>query len=381
MLIFVLVFVVVGVPARTWSDAFTGGELFIGRSVKPSAGARTFTAGLRASGAPLDLAIGTARDRMIEEGVTEACGSNSTCRTETHQALDRLARLSHDEWARIEQASTDTAALDRELEALGVPSDERQRIEQFVSQTATTPEERRQTIALARHVAETRANILLTPFIEVNLDLLRWMAEMPLVLTLYEHRTDVAIANFNTDVRFGHHFDVGFATLGLSYGLHLYFPTGGEAANPAAYAFLFHSPRYLNSYLTWAPYVVGGVDLSFVTFQTYGEIVSMHKVRRGARFSHIQFFQYGVGLTLFPDFFVSVVGEINGMVPVNNAGDFQALFGLGGVRFRFFILEAGVAVQAPILSRTTGVHLPPIQGIRVDRLSKLSVMARIGFEF
>lgn len=377
--------VLAGVPGVVRSEPFTGSDLFIGRSVKPAAGARTFTAGLRASGAPLDLAIGRTRERLIDEGVSEACGSNQTCQTETRQAVDKLSNLGDDQWARIEQAAGDKAALSQELQSLvaagEISATDKQQIENFVSKNATTPEERRQTVTLARQVAETRANILLTPYVEVNLDLLKVMAELPLVLTLYENRTDVGIGNFNADVRFGHHFDVAVATLGLSYGLHLYFPTGGEAAGPAAYAFLFHSPRYLKGYLSWAPYVVGGVDFPFVTVQTYGELVSMHKVRGSASVSNIQFFQYGVGLTLLPDFFVSVVGELNGMVPLNHAGDFNALFGLGGLQFRFFIVKAGVAVQAPIYSESSGANLPAIQGISVNRLAKLSVMAHAGFEF
>ncbi len=380
-----MVIMVVGVPGVVRSEPFAGGDLFIGRSVKPAAGARTFTVGLRASGAPLDLAIGSTRERLIEEAVSQACGSNQTCQSETRQAVDRLSTLDDNQWTRIEQAAGDPAALSQELQsqvaAGNLTPTQKQEIENFVSKNATTPEERRQTIALARRVAETRANILLTPYLEVNLDLLKVQAELPLVLTLYEHRTDVGLGNLNTDVRFGHHFGLGVATLGLSYGLHLYLPTGSEAADPAAYAFLFHAPRYLNSYLSFAPYLVAGADLPFVTVQAYGELVSMHKVRGGARVSSIQFFQYGIGLTLLPDFVVSVVGELNGMAPLNHADDFNALFGLGGLQFRFFIVKAGVAVQAPIYSKMSASNLPAIQGIPVQRLAKLSVMAHAGFQF
>lgn len=381
----VALIVLAGIPGVARSDPFAGSDLFLGRSVKPAAGARTFTAGLRASGAPLDLAIGSTRERLIDEGVSEACGSNQTCQTETRQAVDKLSNLGDDEWGRIEQAAGDEAALSRELQSLvaagEISATDKQQIENFVSKNAPTPEKRRQTVALARRVAETRANILLTPYVEVNLDLLKVMAELPFVLTLYENRTDLGLGNVNADVRFGHHFDVGVATLGLSCGLHLYFPTGGEAAGPATYAFLFHSPRYLHGYLSWAPYVAAGVDFPFLTVQTYGELVGMHKVRGSASVSNIQFFQYGVGLTLLPDFFVSVVGELNGLAPLNNARDFNALFGLGGLQFRFFIVKAGVAVQVPIYSKTTGTNLPAIQGIPVGRLAKLSVLAQVGFEF
>ncbi len=377
--------VLVGVPRVVRSEPFAGTDLFMGRSVKPAAGARTFTAGLRASGAPLDLAIGSARERLIDEAVGKACGSNQSCQTQTRQAVDELSNLSDAEWARIEQAAGDQAALSQELQSLvaagQISATDKQQVENFVSKNATTPEERRQAVTLARRVAETRASILLTPYVEVNVDLLKIMAELPLVLTLYENRTDMGLGNLNADVRFGHHLDLGVATLGLSYGLHLYVPTGGDAAGPAAYAFLFHSPRYLKGYLSWAPYVAGGVDFPFVTVQTYGELVSMHRVRGSAGVSNLQFFQYGLGLTLFPNFVVSVVGELNGMVPLNHAKDFNALFGLGGLQFRFFIVKAGVAVQAPIYSEPSGANLPAIQGISVGRLAKLSVMAHAGIEF
>jgi len=373
------------VPAAGSAEPFAHAELFLGRSVKPPAAARSVTLGLHANGAPLDLAIGKTRDRLIDESVQEACGSNATCKTKTREAIQKLETLSDADWARIESAAGSSATLDQQLNQLvasgQITASDKQQIETFVSKNATTPDERRSTIALARQVAETRANILLAPYGIVNLELLQISAELPLVLTLYEHRTDIGIGNFNTDFRFGHRFDLSVLALGLSYGLHLYFPTGGGAADPAAYSFLFHSPRYLHRYLTWAPYVVFGADFPFVTVQTYAELVSMHRVRGGPGVSNLQYFQYGVGLTILPDFLISVVGELSGLAPLNNASDFNALFGLGGVRLRLWLLELGVAVQAPIFQKVKGFNLPPIAGISLQKLASLSVLAHVAVSF
>lgn len=372
---------IICLPAIVFAEPFESAGLFLGRAMKPPKKEKTFTAGIRAGVAPLDFALGATRDRLIDEGIAKACGENRTCRTETEAALNKIEGLSDEQWARVESVAADNNALKRELMSLGFSAEESDRIVEYVSKNAGTTEERKNVINLARKVADAKANILLSPFTEVNLDLLMVSAEIPLVLTVFEDKTEAALANINLETRFGHYFDLGLLNLGVSYGLHLYAPTGGTASNAAAYVFLQHAPKYLKSYLSAAPYVVLGLEVPFLTFQTYGEFVTMHKVRSGSGPSSRQYAHYGAGIILFPKFILSLTGELSGLASINNAEDFDALFGLGGLRLSFLFLRAGLAVQAQIYSKATGTTLPDIRGLPVGKLAKIAVLSQFAVEF
>ena len=105
-----------------------------------------------------------------------------------------------------------------------------------------------------------------------------------------------------------------------------------EGASAAQTADLFSTPKFAYGYLTLAPYLVAGVDFTWVTLQASVEIDSMHAVRGDPSVTSIQYLRYGAGVVVLPrlnpKWTVSAIGELNGLAPIHNAGPYNALFGL-----------------------------------------------------
>lgn len=352
---------------------FEGSELFMGRNIKPAKRAKTFTVGIKAAGAPLDFAASTLKDQAIHD----ACGGNQTCENTVTQGLNKLASLSDNDWNALVTAvqNADKTAYEQEAKKAGLTNDQVNQVDAYLKQ-ACPKGQSCSTLNAIRYVAQSKASILLGPYVDINLAPIEIFADFPIVLVLSQGSTDAGIGNLNVELKMAKHFDVKLVNLGVGGGLHLYFPTGSKDSERAAFGFLFHAPRYLFGYLSWAPYLVVGMDSRLITVQGYGELVFSHKVRSrdDTLSSNIIHARYGFGLTLLPDFFISLVGEINGLAPVYKSDDYLVLYGSGGLQFHLWVLKFGVSAIAPIYQGTKkGETLPSIYGINVNQLSKFSL--------
>jgi hypothetical protein len=364
---------------------FEGSELFMGRNIKPAKRAKTFTVGIKAAGAPFDFAVSALKDQAIKD----ACKGDQTCENTVTQGLDKLASVSDEEWNELENAVNTKSESDfkKVTTAHGISDDQSDKLYQYFDKACSDREKCGQALNAARYadvINKSKASILLGPYVDINLAPIEIFAEFPIVLVLSKGSTDAGIGNLNVELKMAKHFDVKLVNLGVGGGLHLYFPTGSKDSERAAFGFLFHAPRYLFGYLSWAPYFVVGMDSRLVTVQGYGELVFSHKVRSrdDTLSSHIIHARYGVGLTFFPDFFISLVGEINGLAPVYKSDDYLVLYGSGGLQFHLWVLKFGVAVITPIHQwKQEGDSLPPIYGVNVNQLSKFSLTANAALVF
>ena len=156
-----------------------------------------------------------------------------------------------------------------------------------------------------------------------------------------------------------------------------------EGASAAQTADLFSTPKFAYGYLTLAPYLVAGVDFTWVTLQASVEIDSMHAVRGDPSVTSIQYLRYGAGVVVLPrlnpKWTVSAIGELNGLAPIHNAGPYNALFGLAGVQLRLYLLKLAIAVQVPLVSHQE--NLGQIGGIDFGSLAKYYVLTRLAFVF
>jgi hypothetical protein len=132
-------------------------------------------------------------------------------------------------------------------------------------------------------------------------------------------------------------------------------------------------------YLTLAPYLVAGLELPLVTLQAHLELDTMHAVRGDPAKTSIQYLRYGTALLIAPRFFVGLVAELNGLVPLNDAALFDALFFTGGLQFKIWILKLSVAAQLPVYHQKE--DLGSLGGVDVGELSAYSVLTRISFVF
>jgi hypothetical protein len=109
------------------------------------------------------------------------------------------------------------------------------------------------------------------------------------------------------------------------------------------------------------------------------EMASSSKVRSGTGYDSYQYLKWGAGLVILPKFMFSIVGEINGLVPIANAAGYDAIFAVGGIQFKLLWFKLGVAVQAPIKKPKDA--LGSIGGMDIGTLSSFAVMARFGLVF
>lgn len=382
-------FVLTWMLALVWSSnamasGFAGNELWVGRSVKQSKKERDFTIGIDAKFSPMDIANQGIQDEA-KNAMVDQCnqlGVVADCNGAVDQAFDAIAAIPDSQWDAIKNLTSNPTLLEQELIKAGVPADSAAAVRNYVENpnADVTPAE---ALDLAKAVSRQKGvTILLEPYANLNFDLVEFQLGVPMIINVYDSSTDFTLGNFNTDLKFGHLWDSGVATVGLSYGVHLYFPTAyQDRANAAAFGDLFQTPKYLHGYMSFAPYIVTGVDLPFIAIQVYAEIASMHKVWGGTtgQSKHIQYFKYGTGLTILPDFVISIIAELDGMVPINNASAFNTLFVVGGLRLNIVWFSFSAAVQAPVYGWDRNYSDLGIKDF--NQLSRIGIIGRFAFIF
>jgi len=365
------------------ASGFAGNELWGGRSVKQSKKERDFTIGLDAKFSPMDIAKfgvqDAAKNAMVDQCIkTEAVAD---CQDAVDQAFVHIADIPDSEWAVIENMAANPAQLEQKLIEAGVPQDSARAVRNYAENPNNdiTPAD---ALDLAKQVSrQNGVTILLEPYANLNFDLVEFQVGTPMIINAYKSSSDFTLGNINSDLKFGHLWDAGIVTTGLSYGVHLYFPTAyQDRANAAAYGDLFQTPKYLYGYLSLAPYIVAGVDLPFITIQAYAELVSSHRVWGDGIQKHVQYFKYGTGITILPDFVFSIIAELDGMAPLNNASAFNTLFVVGGLRLNIAWFSFSAAVQTPVYgwNRNYSDNL----GISdFNQISRIGVIGRFAFIF
>ena len=156
-----------------------------------------------------------------------------------------------------------------------------------------------------------------------------------------------------------------------------------------ALADLWFGPKFMHGYFTAAPYFAMGFDSLVLSVQAHGEVVSQHYVL-GEQSDvalaeqlpeHVLYGKYGAGVVLMPNWPLSLIGEINGLYPINDEGSpYNAIFGIAGVQFRLFWLKAALAGQFPIVAPEPE-DLGAIGGVSLGELASYSVILRGSIAF
>jgi len=367
---------------------FRGSGLFYGRSVKPPVGSRRFAAGLDVAVAPMDIAYRIAGDQMRDEAINRVCEGSTdpdcptTAATYVDTALEALAQIPDSQWDLIESAAGgDTTGLDQALAAAGVAPDDRAAIIQYVEQVPGTPDEKRSAVRVARGVATNRGvNLLMEPWAEYNSKWIGVGLGIPFTLQIRDGNTSAHMANISLDVRSGGVWGDSVA-FGLTGGVTVYFPTGTSSIDQSAAADLFRAPKYMHRYLSFAPYLVLGVDLAqWWELQGHVELVTQHAVRGSPAVTSSQYIKYGFGTVLLSRLFINLIAEINGVAPIHDADGMNAVFVGGGLQFRFWVMKLAIAAQGPVYQGGGSDNLS-LAGVPIGTLSRFSVMARLAFAF
>ena len=364
------------------ADPFAGSELLVGRSVKPAGSAQLFSMGLAIQFAPMNMLLSSQKDTIINSGIDSACNGDAACeaaaRENSDKAMDALGEIDDDQWTSIEGAATDEALLNAELEKAGVPAEGRDSVAKYMEQVP--PEKRKDALSLSRQLAgQDATSVMVEPNLSLNFDLVSVDFRVPMALYMLESDTQWNMGNLTVNTKFGHIFGPDLAAFGLSYGLALYLPTGTDEAAAMGFADLFYGPKFFNQYLTAAPYLAMGFDLPGFSMQGHAELVSQHGVRGDPEHASVMYGKYGGGVVLLPNWPLSLIGEVNGLYPIQNGDQYDALFGVAGVQLKLLWLKASLALQAPI--KQPDEEDLGTDEVSVEELAKFSIIGRASFTF
>lgn len=376
------------VTDSTFSEAsppFAGSDLFVGRSVKVPTRKVRVEVGVAGQVVPLNLVLATSRSALIGDGVTAACSKSTDpdcamqAATYAGQALAVLDSIPDSRFAGVLAASKNPASLETTLKSVGVTS--ASDITAVQKYLGTIPSaQRTQAILLARRLADQTAAVRLEPFASVNLKPVQVRLGVPMSLAVRGAGTAFDLGNLNVDLVTGWTLPVRHASLGLSIGIMTCLPTSTGSERVSLMADLFQASKYLYGYLTFAPYVVAGVDAKWVSLQVHADLWIQARVRSIAAASNAEVFQYGTGLTILPHFPVSVIGQLEGLEGLNNATAFRSLFVVAGLQLNLWYVRLGVAAQVPLVDRNRE-NLGTYGGMDVGGLAKYTILARTSVSF
>lgn len=398
--------VVVLVPGAALAEPFSGASLLVGRSVKPDKAAKKFSLGVNLGVSPMNLATNLAKGKILEsakqKAIDEICTqsvADPACEEAAAEYVDNamavVADMPEEQWDQLVAVLSGTDAEVREVLAdAGIADKQTQDdVIQLQNELPGSEDERAATLGLAREVATSEAvNLLLEPYLDMNFKWVEIEIGVPMTLQIFTgensgEETRFSMGNIHIDIKSGKVWTAGeVVTIGISGGLHTYLPTTywSEYASDAVISDMFVAPKFLYRTLTVSPYLVVGLDLAeFFELQVHGEFPLMFDVSDDGTPTHfadgstLQYFKYGVGMIILPDFLLSIVGELNGLVPINNADSFDALFVVGGIQLKIAWLKMSLAAQAPVVQSAS----LKLTEENMDTLSKVTVLARLGFNF
>jgi hypothetical protein len=379
------VFMLVAVPALGDTKPFGGAELLTGRGIKPPRETQTVQFGLTAGTSPMSAVLGYVKDDLKNKAVQQcdAAGLVADCAATVNEAMNQLKQIPDSTWNQLQDAANmSQSQLDAALASAGV-TDPYVR-NQVAAYVASQPADQRNQALYAARVAataENSVNLLMEPFVRVNTKYIEIGVSAPFMLRIRSGGTDANLGNFTLDLRSGGVWSKGAVSFGITGGLSTYLPTGTRTADASARADLFQAPKTMHQYLGFAPHLVLGMDLSqWMLLMLHVEYLAQIGVRDSPLVDSVHVFKYGIGTVLFPAFFVNVLAELNGLVPLANAGAFNVLYFTGGLQFKIFLFRLAIAVEAPVWTAARP-DTTVIGGVPVGQLSKYNVLSRISFTF
>lgn len=366
---------------------FEGTELLVGHGVKANSNSKIFSAGVTVSFAPLNVLLSSKRGELIDYGIQEACSGSAdpaaceaAAKTHSDQAMDALGKVNESQWDTVSNAATDSAALSAALASAGLDAQQTSEVVAFVEQVPAA--NRKSAVDISKTLAKQEGSLFLVePNFELNFDLISARASVPLAMMKFEDSSDWSLGNITLDVELGGTWGGAIASMGLSGGLMAYLPTGSTSTDALALSDFFQAPKYAHQYLGLVPYLAAGLDGTFASLQLYGQLVNELPVRDTEGLSTMQYLKWGTGVTLLQQYSpIAIIGEINGLVPVNNADLYDAVFAVIGVQLNVIYVKAAVAVQLPIVS-PTDEQTSSIEGVDVGEMAKYSIVSRLMFSF
>jgi hypothetical protein len=371
-----------GGASTAHAEPFRHPDLFVGHTIKASAGDRTFSAGLNFQVAPVD----TIERKLVQAAVDKAEAANPAAKPvieamknitpEQMQLLKDVANSGQIE--AFKQKLIDQAAASGHP----LPPEAKAQLDKVGSSDLKT-------LVAVIEVMQKPPAPALTFSVDPYVTLQFWKMAL---------RAQIAIAGWNTDS--GNNFEFGNVGLGAeagdSYGTNgaafgwtagcdVWLPTGTKNADVIAKANLLAAPRYLHSYLTFAPYAVAGGEIGPVSVMLRGQWVRMQpKVDVEAtvfqdKLTDMGYFTGGLAARLDAGFMAFSV-ELDTLQEVENAPAMDNVWlGTFGVRGQAGPVHLGAAVQAPLKKPAEATH--SFGGVGMGSVASVNFLANAGLHF
>jgi len=354
-------------------DLFPSGRLFVAKAMKETAASRFLSVGTAFQFAPVK-ALAKQAVQEIENQSPEARLVFDTLRTLPPEQVDAATTAA-------EQGGPQLKAYIA-ANVPGLDAEQTTAVNDAIDQS--TPQELAGTAALVRIAAdpEEASTFIFEPFVEVNTEWVSVELAVPLAgfVTTTAGSTEFALGNLTLDTKLGwvSGEDIGY---GVSGGIEASFPTGRSARiNTLALANIFSGPKFLKNYLSFAPYVVAGVDVWLFNFQGYAKLVQMFAMGSGTELGNATYLQYGLVAALAPWRFLNVTAELNGAVNMFEAAPFDAVYLTLGTKFSLWFVRPGVAVHVPLFQQAPAVYSGFGSGT-FGSPADWSIIASLSFDF
>jgi hypothetical protein len=186
----------------------------------------------------------------------------------------------------------------------------------------------------------------LSPYLRWHFSLFSAELCVPLVGLVAGDTTSFEAGNVAVDLRIGHHF-LDEDRLGVSWGVSVGLPTAGGSAGALALTNALDGPLYLGRYLSFEPYVVAGVDLTYFVVQLDLGLSALAAVKDGLGPDGALYMRYGAGFTLTPGAVAALGIEFSGSVGLRQADAFETHLLTASLRFALGPVQPSIAVQLP----------------------------------
>ncbi len=337
--------VLAGLPApQAQARPFKNGELFLGRSIKPSADDEFFSFGAKFSIAPVRAIIKSQVKKQLAEVAKEnpeAAALQEHLKDVDTEQLRALANSG--------QLENFKAEFKKQLAANG---------------GQLSPEQQAAIDAIDASDLKTVADVIdimndpddtltfaLEPWVAFNFKYLRIMANVAIAGFSNENldMPSLQLGNLGLELSTGLSHGSSTMSFGWTVGVRGYAPTGTEDSNILALSNITAAPRFFHEYATVSPFVVLGLDLAFLQWSIHGEYVHMLAVRKGdADLNDMAYVQAGTGI-LATLKWVGLSVELDGLFNVSNATAMGGTWMLTtGLRGYVGPVNLGAGVQIPL---------------------------------
>ena len=338
----------VGVAA---ARPFNNGDLFVGRSVKHDARDRFLSAGANFQVAPVEAIIQTA----VKKAIDEQAKSNPEA-AKMVEYLKYVDAKQMKEFADAGKTEEFKKAMEDQMKARGqTPTPEQK------AYLATIDSSKLKTMATLIEVYQNASKPAKTttfsiePYARLNLRWLEATAQIAIAGFHNDKGDSFELGNLGLDLHTGDAYGAGSLGFGWTTGVSVFAPTGTEDADTIALSNVLATPRFLHSYLSYAPYAVLGVDLVFVKVTARGEYVDLNPVAKtldDKLFGAPKRMRYAnVGAGLLADLgLVGISAELDGLFELENAPMVKGVWlGTFGLRTYLKVAQIGAAVQIPFV--------------------------------